>query len=117
MSGGTDLLDLKTAWAKLGYTLNNRTGQGWAGVRESLDAQKRGVMLQGTGNTPGAGTYTGAHAIYVNPETRRDSAGNLERLIVDPLVAGWQWVNDSALKTWAQRLNSNVQFAVTRSRL
>jgi len=111
MVGGTDILDLKTAWARLGFTLSNRSGQGWVAVRAAR-TEYRGIMLQGRGNVPGAGTYTGAHAIYVNPD--RSSTGKW--LICDPLVAGWQWVNEQAVKDWARRLNSAVQFAVTRAR-
>jgi hypothetical protein len=115
--GGTDILDLKTAWAKLGFTLINRTGQGWAGVAHALDAELRAVCLQGVGNCPGSGTYTGAHAILLLPERRHDSAGNLERLMMDPLVKGYQWADNAVIREWAQRLNSNIQFAVTRSRV
>lgn len=117
MAGGTDILDLKTAWANLGFTLINRTGQGWAGVVKALDVEKRAVALQGIGNCPGSGTYTGAHAILLLPEKRRDDAGNLERLMMDPLVKGYQWANVSVIRPWCQRLNANVQFAVTRSRV
>lgn len=35
---------------------------------------------------------------------------------MDPLVKGYQWVNEESLIIWAKRLNSGVQFAVTRSR-
>lgn len=115
-TGGTDILDAKQAWANLGFTLINRTGEGWAGVARALDDQKRAVLLQGVGNVPGASNYTGAHAILVLPERRRDSRGNLERLIMDPLIKGYQWVDSSVIRAWAQRLNSGVQFAVTRSR-
>jgi len=105
LSGGTDLNDLKAAWARLGYTLSIRSGQGWAGVIAAR-REDRAIILQGIGDTPGSGTYRGAHAAIWLP----DGAWG------DPLASRWQSVPQSSIRTWAERLNPRIQFAVTRAR-
>jgi hypothetical protein len=105
LSGGTDLSDLKQAWARKGQTLLIRSGQGWAGVIASL-REGRAVVIQGTGDTPGSGTYKGPHAAIWLPD----------RAWGDPLANKWQRVDNGDIRRWAERLNSRIQFAVTRAR-
>lgn len=112
LDGGTDLYDARDAWDNYnGADLKIKSGQGWGAVQ---DARRdwRAIVLQGTGNTPGAGTYTGAHAIGILPE--RPSSGS-EWLIADPLCDGYDWVPESKLKEWAQAFSSGICFAVSRS--
>jgi len=69
LDGGTDLYDLAKAWQGYGeQDLKIRSGQGWSQLTADHDA-KRAIVVQGTGNTPGNGTYTGAHACVIAPET------------------------------------------------
>ena len=107
LSGGTDLNDLKVAWSHIGsgYQLVVLSGRGWDGVM-AAHRQGRGIVLQGIGDTPGSGTYRGAHACYWNPD---DAWG-------DPLASRWQRVDRADIRRWAERLNPRIQFAVTRAR-
>jgi hypothetical protein len=110
LDGGTDLYDLREAWDEYdGSELKIWSGQGWGKVREAR-SEWRAIVLQGTGNTPGAGTYTGAHAIAILPE--RPASGS-EWLIGDPLCDGYDWVPESKLEEWAERFSSGVCFAVS----
>ncbi len=107
MVQGTDLGDLKQAWSHIGggFFLDVRSGDGWATLNRLHDAG-HGIVIQGIGNCPGVGTYTGGHAAYWNPD---DAWG-------DPLTNRWQKVQQSSIREWAERLNSRCQFAVTRAR-
>jgi hypothetical protein len=113
LSGGTDLGDLKQAWAHVGsgYHLDVRSGQGWDEVIKCHD-EGRAIVLQGTGNCPGVGTYTGGHAAIWCPD---DAWG-------DPLTNRWQTVRKdsnldrASIHAWAARLNPRIQFAVSRPR-
>lgn len=110
LDGGTDLYDLRDAWDNYGnQELKIWSGQGWSKVREAR-SDWRAIVLQGTGNTPGAGTYTGAHAIVILPE--RPASGS-EWLIGDPLCDGYDWVPESKLESWAKAFSSGVCFAVS----
>jgi hypothetical protein len=111
MSGGTDLYDLRDAWEGWsGAELKIKSGQGWGAVRDAR-ADWRAIVLQGTGNTPGEGSYTGAHAVVVLPE--RDPSGD-EWLMGDPLTSGYQWVPESKLRSWAEAFSSGIAFAVSK---
>ena len=111
MEGGTDLYDARDAWDYWsGADLKIKSGQGWSAVREARE-DWRAIILQGTGNTPGQGTYTGAHAIVVLPEPH--SGG--EWLIGDPLCTDYQRVPESKLREWAEAFSSGIAFAVSRS--
>jgi hypothetical protein len=109
LDGGTDLNDLKQAWANWDSAeLKIWSGQGWSKVEEAY-TDYRAIVAQGTGNTPGSGTYTGAHAIVILPE--RHSSG--EWLIGDPLCTDYQRVPKSKIKEWMQRFSSGYAFAVS----
>lgn len=113
LSGGTDLGDLAQAWSHVGsgFHLTILSGQGWDTLIKYHDAG-HGIVCQGTGNCPGVGTYTGAHAAYWNP----DNAWG------DPLTSRWQTVradtnlDRASIRHWMERLNPRLQFAVTRAR-
>ena len=108
---GTDLYDAAQAWAHYGESLSIRSGQGWGEVADCHD-EGRGIILQGTGGiATGCGDYTGGHAVYVAPE---DSGSKW--LLGDPECSGWDWVEESNLKAFAQRLSSGCYFAVTKAR-
>jgi hypothetical protein len=106
LSGGTDLYDLRDAWGAYGQALDIRSGGGWDGVE--ADREKGcAIVLQGEGGTPGAGTYTGGHAVAVLPETHSDGRW----LLGNPECNGYEWVSSSALREWAQRWSSGVSWA------
>lgn len=105
-SGGTDLNDLKQAWSAYGETLSIRSGAGWDDVEKDR-AAGRAIVLQGEGGTPGAGTYTGGHAIAVMPETKSDG----KWLIGNPECSGYEWVSPSALRDWAENWSSSIAWA------
>jgi hypothetical protein len=105
--GGTDLYDAADAWASKGHSLTIRSGSGWAAVVSALQAG-RGVILQGTGGLAGCGSYTGGHAIYVNPE----SSGS-RWLKGDPECGAWEWCEARDLEAFAERLSSGVYWAQT----
>lgn len=105
LTGGTDLSDLARAWARLGYTLQIRSGRGWADLM-ARHREGRAIVCQGRGNVPGVSTYTGGHAAIWLP----DGAFG------DPLANRWQSVNTAAIREWMERLNPRLQFAVTRAR-
>jgi len=107
LSGGTDLYDVRTAWASYGETLTIRTGAGWAAVVEAHE-DGRAIVIQGEGNVPGSQTFDGGHGCVIAPETH----SNGQWLFGDPLATGWQWVSVSSIKTWAQAMSSSVYFAV-----
>lgn len=104
--GGTDLNDLKEAWAYYGQTLSIRSGNGWDDVQADR-AAGRALVLQGEGGTPGAGVYTGGHAIAVLPETKSDG----KWLIGNPECTGFEWVSESALRDWAENWSSSIAWA------
>jgi hypothetical protein len=107
LSGGTDLYDLRTAWAELGETLKIKIGSGWAALVDDHD-EGRAIVIQGTGNVPGAETFDGGHACSIAPET--SNAGNW--LFGDPLASDWQWVSPSSIRSWAERMSSGIYYAV-----
>lgn len=106
LEGGTDLYDLKDAWLEYGQTLSIRSGNGWDGL-ESDRAAGMAMVLQGEGGTPGAGTFTGGHAIAVLPETHSDGRW----LIGNPECSGFEWVSPKQLREWAQAWSANVSWA------
>ena len=108
MSGGTDLWDVEKAWRYYGQDLDIRSGDGWKGVQRDR-AEGRAILLTGEGDVPGSATFDGAHAIVVLPEL--DSGGRW--LMADPLSTGPEWVSESALREWAERLQSSVNYART----
>jgi hypothetical protein len=107
-SGGTDLWDVAQSWEYYGEDLEIRSGAGWAGVRADR-AEGRALILTGEGNVPGAATFDGGHAIAVYPEPRE----NGDWLMADPLSTGPEWVSESALRQWAERLDSGINYART----
>lgn len=104
--GGTDLNDLKQAWSAYGQTLSIRSGNGWDDVEQDR-RDGRAIVLQGEGGTPGAGTYTGGHAIAVLPETNSEG----KWLIGNPECTGFEWVSPSALRDWAENWSSSIAWA------
>ncbi len=104
--GGTDLWDVEKAWGDYEADLIIRTGAGWDGVRQDQD-NGCALILTGSGNVPGAATFDGGHAICILPEV--DSSGRW--LQGDPLCSGWEWVSESALRTWAQHLEPSINYA------
>src|SRR5262245_51591319 len=103
--GGTDLGGLQRAWARLGYTLDVRSGRGWSDLI-ARHREGRAIVCQGIGNVPGSGTYTGGHAAIWLP----DGAWG------DPLASRWQSVSTASIRQWMERLNPRLQYAVTRRR-
>jgi hypothetical protein len=107
LSGGTDLYDLRAAWAELGETLTIRSGAGWSGVVAAHD-EGRAIVAQGTGNVPGSQSFDGGHACSIPPESHTDGRW----LFGDPLASDWQWVEPSAIRSWMERMSSGCYFAV-----
>jgi len=107
LEGGTDLNDVKQAWADYGETLSIRSGQGWS---EVVDCHKEGraIVIQGEGNVPGSESFDGGHGCVIAPETH--SSGDW--LFGDPLASGWQWVSVSSIRSWAERWQTSIAFAV-----
>ena len=106
LSGGTDLYDLRTAWAEYGETLNIRSGSGWSALVAAHD-EGRAVVIQGSGNVPGSESFDGGHACCIAPETHQDGRW----LFGDPLASGWQWVSVSSIRSWAEHWQSSIAFA------
>lgn len=109
LEGGTDLYDLKAAWAEYGETLSIRSGQGWSEVKRCHD-EGRAIVAQGEGNVPGSASFDGGHACVIGPET--SSSG--EWLFGDPLVSSWQWVSVGRVREWMEAWQSSCAFAVSR---
>ena len=107
MSGGTDLYDVRDAWKEYGETLTIRSGAGWSAVK-TAHSEGRAIVIQGTGNVPGSESFDGGHACCIAPETHSDGRW----LFGDPLADGWQWIEPSAIESWAERWQSSVAFAV-----
>jgi hypothetical protein len=107
LSGGTDLYDVRAAWSTYGETLTIRSGAGWSAVVAAHD-EGRAIVIQGTGNVPGSESFDGGHACAIAPETH--SGGDW--LFGDPLASGWQWIAPSAIRSWAERWQSSIAFAV-----
>jgi hypothetical protein len=95
--GGTDLYDLRDAWAAYGETLSIRSGAGWSGLTADREAG-RFLVVQGSGNVPGSATFDGGHACALGPENAADG----DWLFGDPLASGWQWVSPSSIRTWME---------------
>jgi len=108
LEGGTDLYDLRDAWAALGETLEIRSGKGWTALTEDR-AAGRFLVVQGSGNVPGSATFDGGHACTVGPES--DSSGRW--LFGDPLVSSWQWIDREAIKSWMAAWSSSFAWART----
>jgi len=111
MTGGTDLADLAEAWASYGAKLTIRSGAGWPAVGDA-HREGRAVVIQGTGQVPGAGDFDGGHACCIGPETRTSDGA---WLFGDPLVSDWQWISPSAIHDWAARWQASIAFAVSRT--
>lgn len=107
LSGGTDLYDARDAWADYGETLSIKSGAGWSAVKTAHN-EGRAIVIQGTGNVPGSESFDGGHACAIAPETHSDGRW----LFGDPLATGWQWIEPSAIESWAERWQSSVAFAV-----
>lgn len=110
LSGGTDLYDLRDAWAAKGETLTIRSGAGWSAVTAAHN-EKRAIVIQGSGNVPGSATFDGGHACVIGIETRSSDG---YWLWGDPLVTEWQWVSSSSIRSWAERWQSSIAFATSR---
>lgn len=107
LSGGTDLVDLRTAWSAYGETLTIKSGAGWSAVKTAHD-EGRAIVIQGSGNVPGSESFDGGHACAIAPETHSDGRW----LFGDPLADGWQWIKPAEIESWAERWQSSVAFAV-----
>jgi hypothetical protein len=107
LSGGTDLVDLRDAWRTYGEELTIRSGAGWTAVVDAHD-ELRPIVIQGSGNVPGADSFAGGHACVISPEPKADG----QWLFGDPLVSGWQWIPPAEIRTWAQHWQSSIAFAV-----
>jgi hypothetical protein len=107
LSGGTDLYDARAAWSAYGETLTIRSGAGWSALVTAHN-EGRAIVIQGQGNVPGAETFDGGHACAIAPESQGDG----DWLFGDPLASGWQWVTQSAIRSWAERWQSSIAFAV-----
>jgi len=109
LEGGTSLEDLRDAWARYGETLEIRTGAGWSAVVDAHE-QGRAIVISGSGEVPGVGSFTGGHASAIGPETRScDGAW----LFGDPLATDWQWIAPSAIRAWAEDFDPRVSFALS----
>ena len=106
LSGGTDLYDLRDAWRAYGETLTIRSGAGWSAVVAAHDRLEP-IVIQGSGQVPGAGDFTGGHACAISPEPH--SAGSW--LFGDPLATGWQWIPPAQIRTWAEAWQGSIAFA------
>jgi hypothetical protein len=106
LEGGTDLNDLREAWAAYGRTLTIRSGAGWEALKDDR-AAGRFLVVQGEGNVPGSATFDGGHACCLGPETNAD--GNW--LWGDPLAGGWQWAKPGEIKAWMERWSSGLAWA------
>lgn len=96
LDGGTDLYDLREAFAAYGEDLVIRSGRGWDALKQDR-AEGRFLVVQGEGNVPGSETFDGGHACAVGPETRDG-----DWLFGDPLASGWQWVPPSKVRDWME---------------
>jgi hypothetical protein len=83
LSGGTDLYDVRDAWAEYGETLTIKSGAGWSAVKTAHN-EGRAIVIQGTGNVPGSESFDGGHACAIAPETHSDGRW----LFGDPLATG-----------------------------
>jgi hypothetical protein len=110
LEGGTDLGDVREAWASYGEELTIRTGRGWDGVKTD-HADGRAIVIQGEGQVPGAGDFTGGHGCSIAPETRSSDGA---WLFGDPLVSDWQWIPPGKIRTWAEAWDSSISYAVSR---
>jgi hypothetical protein len=110
LEGGTDLYDLRTAWAAYGEELTIRSGAGWDAVRKAHD-EGRAIVAQGTGEVPGSATFDGGHACVIGTETRSSDGA---WLFGDPLVSSWQWASAGSIRSWMERWQSSCAFAVSR---
>lgn len=109
LDGGTDLWDLRDAWEAFGEELTIRSGAGWAALVDAHEAG-RAIVVQGSGQVPGSGDYTGGHACAIGPETHSDGRW----LFGDPLCSDWQWISPSAIRSWAEAWQGSIAFAVSR---
>jgi hypothetical protein len=107
LSGGTDLYDLRTAWAELGETLTIRSGSGWSAV-VTAHGEGRAIVAQGEGNVPGSETFDGGHACAIAPETRSSDGA---WLFGDPLASDWQWCSQGSIRSWMENLSSGCYYA------
>lgn len=108
LEGGTDLYDLRDAFAAYGERLTIKSGSGWSALKSSR-ADGRYIVIQGTGEVPGAGDFDGGHACVISPETHADGRW----LFGDPLATDWQWIEPGAIRSWAERWQSSIAYAVT----
>jgi hypothetical protein len=109
LDGGTDLYDLAAAWEAYGETLKIRSGAGWDAVKEA-HGEQRAVVIQGTGNVPGSGTFSGGHACCIGIETHSDGRW----LWGDPCVSDWQWIEPGKIRDWAEAWQGSIAFATSR---
>ena len=112
--GGTDLYDLADAWRYYGQTLLQGTG-GWAGVKAAL-ALGRAVVVQGDYDRiptafscqPG---FNDLHAEVLIPSLVSWAS------IGDPLCRAFKSIPEAYLKAYAEKLSTNVRFAVSAAHL
>jgi hypothetical protein len=107
--GGTDIGDVRVAWAKYDQVLTDRRGRNWAQLLEDLK-DGRGIILQGdydvlTGSDTCMGSFNDDHAIYLNPEF---FDGGKEVAVADPLCKGFKRIKLSTLRAYAEKLGTRV---------
>jgi len=106
--GGTDLGDVRQAWAAYGETLTIRSGRGWSSLTADRSAG-RYLVVQGQGDVPGSATFTGGHACVLGTETNQGG----DWLWGDPLAGGWQWASPGAIRKWMEAWRSSLDYAMT----
>ena len=86
-----------------------KSGAGWSAVVDAHEAG-RAIVIQGTGNVPGSGTFDGGHACCIGVETRSSDGAWLWG---DPTVTDWQWVGAGKIRDYAEAWQSSIAFAVS----
>ena len=118
MIEGTDLYDARTAWERYGASIDRNptlyiwSGRGWEGVKQA-HKEKRAILLHGTGEVPGAGSFGGAHAVTIGPENQTKD-DQTRWLFGDPLANDWQFIPVGEIRAWAERLDMGIGFAVSK---
>lgn len=111
--GGTDLNDLKIAWAYYGQVMTPGTG-GWAGVTSAL-AQGKAVVLAGdydqlTNYSCQLG-FDDDHAIVLIPSTDNQYGF----VVGDPLCRNFKTIPASVIKAYAEKFSASVYFATSKA--
>ena len=106
--------DAILACSRYGVPLQDRSGDGWAGVVEAT-ASGQYLILQGDSDQFGDNTCSGAfnadHCIGLHPNSGTDEQGHLLRWINDPICPDGRWERDDILRRYAEKLSARVRFA------